>query len=82
LHQAIIGKVGDFDKHILEVSTAVAAMEKVFGKVCHMHRHVNELNTITQRIKVDKQDKPAEKKLPKRGKMRSIILQIIQQIIS
>jgi len=33
-HQAIIGKVGDYDKHILEVSTQLQAMEKVFGKVC------------------------------------------------
>jgi len=69
LHQAIIGKVGDYDKHILEVSTQLQAMEKVFGKVLPTFiDNVNELNTITQRIKVDKQDKPAEKKVAKKGK--------------
>jgi hypothetical protein len=52
LHQAIIGKVGDYDKHILDVSTQLQAMEKVFGKVLPTFiDNVNELNTITQRVK-------------------------------
>ncbi|MGV8171334.1 MAG: hypothetical protein ACP5OA_01415, partial [Candidatus Woesearchaeota archaeon] len=54
LHQAIIGKVGDYDKHILEVGTQLQAMEKVFGKVLPSFiENVNELNTITQRVKAD-----------------------------
>jgi len=52
LSQAIIGKVGDYDKHILEVSTQLQAMEKVFGKVLPTFiDNVSELNAITQRIK-------------------------------
>jgi hypothetical protein len=58
LHQAVIGKVGDYDKHILEVGTQLQAMEKVFGKVLPAFiENVNELNIITQRIKVDRPDK-------------------------
>lgn len=58
LHQAVIGKVGDYDKHILEVGTQLQAMEKVFGKVLPAFiDNVNELNIITQRIKVDRSDK-------------------------
>ncbi len=66
LHQAIIGKVGDYDKHILEVSTQLQAMEKVFGKVLPTFiDNVSELNAITQRIKTDK---GVEKKVVKKGK--------------
>ncbi len=65
LHQAIIGKVGDYDKHILDVGTQLQAMEKVFGKVLPTFiDNVNELNSITQRIKEDsvKPVKVSEKK--------------------
>ena len=72
LHQAIIGKVGDYDKHILDVSTQLQAMEKVFGKVLPTFiDNVNELNSITQRIKTDKaekQDRQLDKKVAKKGK--------------
>jgi hypothetical protein len=54
LHQAIIGKVGDYDKHILEVSTQLQAMEKVFGKVLPTFiDNVSELSAITQRVKTN-----------------------------
>ena len=77
LHQAIIGRVGDYDKHILEVSTQLVAMEKVFGKVLPTFiDNVSELNAITQRIKSDKQEKPqdkqdksVDKKIVKKGKV-------------
>ena len=36
LHAAILGKVGEYDKHILDVGTEVKAMEKVFEKVLPM----------------------------------------------
>lgn len=71
LHQAIIGKVGDYDKHILEVSTQLQAMEKVFGKVLPTFiDNVNELNNITQRIKTDKVVS-IDKKSIKKGKLES-----------
>jgi hypothetical protein len=66
LHQAIIGKVGDYDKHILEVGTQLQAMEKVFGKVLPTFiDNVNELSIITQRVK---SDKPSKKIVIKKGK--------------
>lgn len=77
LHQAIIGKVGDYDKHILDVSTQLQAMEKVFGKVLPTFiDNVNELNSITQRVKDNddrresrntRSDKP-ERKISKKVK--------------
>jgi hypothetical protein len=82
LHQAIIGKVGDYDKHILEVSTQLQAMEKVFGKVLPTFiDNVSELSAITQRVKNIKSerteraertdkiiDKVVDKKISKKGK--------------
>jgi hypothetical protein len=73
LHQAIIGKVGDYDKHILEVSTQLQAMEKVFGKVLPTFiDNVSELSAITQRVKNDRSNDRSErivdKKIVKKGK--------------
>jgi hypothetical protein len=52
LHQAIIGKIGEYDKNILEVGAEVKAMEKVFSKVLPVFtENVNELNRITQVMK-------------------------------
>jgi len=75
LHQAIIGKVGDYDKHILEVSTQLQAMEKVFGKVLPTFiDNVSELSAITQRVKNNSNDRSektekVEKKISKKGKL-------------
>ncbi len=74
LHQAIIGKVGDYDKHILEVSTQLQAMEKVFGKVLPTFiDNVSELSAITQRVKDNNSkssnktsDKNSDKKITKK----------------
>lgn len=67
LHQAIIGKVGDYDKHILEVGTQLQAMEKVFGKVLPTFiDNVNELNMITQRVRADR---PVAKKVVSKRKV-------------
>jgi hypothetical protein len=69
LHQAIIGKVGDYDRHILEVSTQLQAMEKVFGKVLPTFiDNVNELNVITQKIKYSGNFDRDEKKTIKKKK--------------
>ncbi len=52
LHQAIIGKIGDYDKNILEVGAELKAMEKVFSKVLPLFtENVNELSRITQDMK-------------------------------
>jgi len=68
LHQAIIGKVGDYDKHILEVSTQLQAMEKVFGKVLPTFiDNVSELSAITQRVKNDRSERVVDKKIVKKG---------------
>jgi len=55
LHQAIIGKIGEYDKNILTVGAEVKAMEKVFSKVLPIFtENVNELSRITQVIKKKK----------------------------
>jgi DNA-binding transcriptional MerR regulator len=52
LHQAVIGKVGEYDKNILEVGAEVKAMEKVFSKVLPLFtENVSELARITQALK-------------------------------
>lgn len=52
LHQAIIGKVGEYDKNLTNVGTEVKAMEKVFQKVLPSFvDNINELNRITENIK-------------------------------
>jgi hypothetical protein len=51
LHQAIIGKIGEYDKNILAVGAEIKAMEKVFSKVLPVFTdNVNELNRITQNL--------------------------------
>lgn len=48
LHQAVVGKVGEYDKHILEVGAEIQAMEKVFSKVLPAFtNNVSELSRIT-----------------------------------
>ena len=52
LHQAIIGKIGDYDKHMLDVGAELQAMEKVFSKVLPTFvDNVTELNRITDKMK-------------------------------
>lgn len=52
LHQAIIGKIGEYDKNILEVGSEIKAMENVFSKVLPVFtENVNELSRITQKMK-------------------------------
>lgn len=58
LHQALIGKIGDYDKHMLEVGAELQAMEKVFSKVLPTFvDNVNELGRITDRVKNQKKSK-------------------------
>lgn len=52
LHQAVVGKIGDYDKNILEVGTQLQAMEKVFSKVLPAFtENVQELTRITEKMK-------------------------------
>lgn len=52
LHKAILGKVGDYDKNILEVGTQLKAMEEVFSKVLPTFTdNVGELNRIADKLK-------------------------------
>ncbi|MFT4326585.1 MAG: hypothetical protein ACMXYK_03740 [Candidatus Woesearchaeota archaeon] len=52
LHKAIVGKVGDYDKNILEVGTQLKAMEKVFSQVLPAFTdNVTELSRVTEKLK-------------------------------
>lgn len=52
LHEGILGKVGDYDKHITEVGSEVKAMEKVFSKVLPVFtNNVAELSRISDKMK-------------------------------
>jgi len=55
LHASIIGKVAEYDKHILDVGAEVKAMEKVFSKVLPVFTdNVAELARITDKVKKKK----------------------------
>ena len=59
LHKAIVSKIGEYDKNLLDVGTEIKAMEKVFQKVLpELTSSVQELGRIT---KTAKAAKPAKK---------------------
>lgn len=52
LQQAVVGKVGEYDQHILEVGAEVKAMEKVFSKVLPVFTdNVAELARVADQMK-------------------------------
>lgn len=52
LHAAVVGKVGEYDQHILQVGAEIKAMEKVFSKVLPVFtENINELSRITGTMK-------------------------------
>ncbi|NQU98236.1 hypothetical protein HQ533_02110 [Candidatus Woesearchaeota archaeon] len=52
LHQAVIGKIGEYDKNILNVGAEVKAMEKVFSKVLPVFTEkVNDLSKVADTMK-------------------------------
>ncbi len=54
LQTAVVGKVGEYDKNILEVGAEIKAMEKVFQKVLPAFtENVNELSRIVYKVKSD-----------------------------
>lgn len=55
LHQALIGKIGEYDKHLLDVGSEIKAMEKVFAKVLPVFtQNVSELSRITDDLRGSK----------------------------
>ncbi|MFH1400694.1 MAG: hypothetical protein ABIH41_04185 [Nanoarchaeota archaeon] len=59
LHQSILGRVGEYDKHIQDVGAEVKAMEKVFSKVLPIFtENVHELSRITRRMGPEEEKKP------------------------
>lgn len=62
LHKAIVSKIGEYDKNLLDVGTEIKAMEKVFQKVLpELTSSVQELGRITKTAKVTKSVKPLRK---------------------
>ena len=60
LHKAIVSKIGEYDRNLLDVGTEIKAMEKVFQKVLpELTGSVSELSRITKGIK-GKKKKPEE----------------------
>jgi uncharacterized coiled-coil DUF342 family protein len=52
LHKAIISKIGEYDKNLLDVGTEIKAMEKVFQKVLPtLTENVSELARVTKNVK-------------------------------
>jgi len=52
LHKAIVAKISDYDKNLLDVGTEIKAMEQVFQKVLpELTGSVSELSRITKGIK-------------------------------
>lgn len=52
LHTAVVGKVGEYDKHVLDLGSEIKAMEQVFAKVLPAFtKNVDELSRATDDIK-------------------------------
>ncbi|RJQ17243.1 hypothetical protein C4573_04290 [Candidatus Woesearchaeota archaeon] len=52
VHQAVIGKIGEYDKNILEIGSDIKAMEKAFSKVLPVFTdNVNELSRVVDKVK-------------------------------
>ena len=63
LHKAIVSKISEYDKNLLDVGTEIKAMEKVFQKVLpELTGSVAELSRITKSVK----SKPAPAPVRKR----------------
>lgn len=63
LHKAIVSKISEYDKNLLDVGTEIKAMEKVFQKVLpELTGSVAELSRITKSVKSKPAPAPARKK--------------------
>ncbi len=58
LHKAIVARIGDYDKTLMDVGTEIKAMEKVFQKVLpELTGNIQELSRITKTAKGEKVEK-------------------------
>ncbi len=63
LHKAIVSKISEYDKNLLDVGTEIKAMEKVFQKVLpELTGSVAELSRITKTVKTKPALAPVRKK--------------------
>ena len=52
IHAALVGKLNDYDKNLLNIGTEIKAMEKVFQKVIPTFtENVQELAEVTKNLK-------------------------------
>lgn len=52
LHKAIVARIGEYDKTLMDVGTEIKAMEKVFQKVLpELTGNIQELSRVTKTIK-------------------------------
>ena len=50
LHKAIVARIGEYDKTLIDVGTEIKAMEKVFQKVLpELTSNVQELSRMTKK---------------------------------
>ena len=55
LHKAIVSRIGEYDKTLMDVGTEIKAMEKVFQKVLpELTGNIQELSRITKTAKEKK----------------------------
>ena len=56
LHQGVLGKIGEYDKHISDLGVEIKAMEKVFKEILpELTSSINELKEITGKMKGDEE---------------------------
>ncbi|RLE47053.1 hypothetical protein DRJ22_00220 [Candidatus Woesearchaeota archaeon] len=73
LHKAIISRISEYDKTLIDVGTEIKAMEKVFQKVLpELTSNVQELSRITKASKAAVEKKPLAK-AKKKSKLESKI---------
>lgn len=52
LQTAVVGKVGEFDRHMVDVSSEIKALEKVMEKIIEpLSENIKELNRVTEKLK-------------------------------
>ncbi|HLC99104.1 MAG TPA: hypothetical protein VJC00_03800, partial [Candidatus Nanoarchaeia archaeon] len=52
LHEGVLGKIGEYDKGIVDIGVEIKALEKVFQKILPgFMENVNELSRITSSMK-------------------------------
>lgn len=65
LHKAIVQRIGEYDKTLVDVGTEIKAMEKVFQKVLpELTTNIQELSRITKNVKGGAPSAPELGKIP------------------